>query len=67
MLYLFALVLPPVGMLLCGKLIQALLCLLLMLTIIGWPVAAIWAVLVVHDHRAEKRTKRLIQAMRQRA
>jgi hypothetical protein len=61
--YLLAILLPPVGMLLCGKVIQAILCFVLMITVIGWPIASIWAVLVVNDHLAEKRNQRLINAM----
>ena len=66
MRYLLAILLPPLAMLLCGKLFQAILCLALMLTIIGWPIAAVWAILVVHDHLADKRNERVIRAMRSR-
>ena len=67
MRYLIAILLPPVGMLLCGKVVQAILCLVLMLTLIGWPIASIWAVLVAMNWYADRRTDRLIQAMRQQA
>jgi uncharacterized membrane protein YqaE (UPF0057 family) len=63
--YLLAILLPPLGMLLCGKVLQAILCIILMMTLIGWPIASLWAVLVVHDHLAEKRNARLIKAMRE--
>ena len=59
---LLAIVLPPVGMLLCGKVFQAILCLVLMVTVVGWPIAAIWAVLVVNNHNADVRAKRIINA-----
>lgn len=55
MKYLIAIILPPIGMLLVGKVGQALLCLILMLTVIGWPLAAIWAVLVVNNAEHDKR------------
>lgn len=55
MKYLVAIILPPLGMLLVGKVGQALLCLLLMVTLIGWPLAAIWAVLVVNNAEHDKR------------
>ncbi|HEY7025843.1 MAG TPA: YqaE/Pmp3 family membrane protein [Candidatus Limnocylindrales bacterium] len=55
MKYLIAIILPPIGMLLVGKVGQALLCLILMLTLIGWPLAAIWAVLVVNNAEHDKR------------
>ena len=64
MRYLLALVLPPVGMLSVGKLGQALLCLLLMITLIGWPIASIWAVLVVQSAFADARNRRIIEEMR---
>jgi len=62
--YLLALLLPPIGMLLCGKVFQAILCVLLMVTVIGWPVASIWALFVVHSHLADKRMDRLVRALR---
>jgi len=55
--YLIAIVLPPVGMLLVGRLGLALVCLILQLTILGWPLAAIWAVLVVNNAEHDKRLK----------
>jgi len=64
MRYLLAILLPPIGMLSVGKPLEALLCLVLMLTIIGWPVAAVWAVLVVNGAFADARTKRIIRARR---
>ena len=60
---LLAILLPPVGMLLCRKIFQAILCLLLMITIIGWIPAAIWAVVVVQNHNADVRNKKLIRAI----
>lgn len=62
MRYLLAILLPPLAMLSVGKPVQAVLCLLLMLTLIGWPIAAIWAVLVVNSSFADSRTKKLIEA-----
>ena len=66
MRYLIAILLPPVGLLTAHRPGQALLCLLLMLTLIGWPVAAVWAVLVVHGYYADRRTDRIIEAQRRR-
>lgn len=62
MLYLIALLLPPVAVLLVGKPFQALLNLIL--TILLWLPGAIHACLVVHEHYNEKRAKRIIAAMR---
>ena len=67
MRYLIAILLPPIGMLLVGKPLEALVCLLLMLTIIGHPIAAIWAVLVVHSSLADGRARRIEQAARRSA
>ncbi len=64
MRYLIAILLPPLGMLSVGKVFEAVVCLFLMLTIVGHPIAAIWAVLVVHSSLADGRTRRLEQAAR---
>jgi hypothetical protein len=36
-------------------------CVLLQITILGWPLAAIWAVLVVNNAEHDKRLKRALQ------
>jgi uncharacterized membrane protein YqaE (UPF0057 family) len=64
MLYLLAVVLPPLAVLLCGKPFQALLS--LPLTLLGWLPGVIHALFVVNNHYADKRQERLIQAMQQR-
>ena len=64
MRYLIAILLPPLGMLMVGKVLEAVLCLLLMLTVIGHPIAAIWAVLVVHSSLADARARRIENATR---
>jgi uncharacterized membrane protein YqaE (UPF0057 family) len=66
MRYLIAILLPPLGMLTAHRPGQALLCLLLMVTLIGWPIAAIWALLVVHNYYADRRTDRLIEAQKRK-
>jgi uncharacterized membrane protein YqaE (UPF0057 family) len=62
MRYLIAVLLPFVAMLLCGKVFQAIICFVLQCTVLGWLPAAIWAVMVVADHKADKRIERLIKA-----
>jgi len=62
MRYLIAILLPPLGMLSVGKVLDAFVCLLLMFTIVGHPIAAIWAVLVVHSALADARTRRIEKA-----
>lgn len=65
MRYLLAIVLPPLAMLFCGKLFQAIFCTVLMITVVGWPLASIWALFVVNNHLAEIRNQRLIAAIEQ--
>jgi len=50
-----------------GKVFATILCLLLMLTLVGHPIAAIWAVLVVHGSLADGRTRRIETAARRPA
>jgi hypothetical protein len=78
MMYLVAMILPPLALFLSGKPFQGILNLLLWLgaivfaiTIIGfsvgfvlWAICAVHAVFVVHSAAAEARTKALIDAMR---
>ncbi len=64
MRYLLALLVPPLAMFTCGKVFQGILCIVLMLTLIGWPLAAVWAVLVVADYKAEKRMEKLAASLR---
>ena len=61
MLYLLAIVFPPLAVLLCGKPFQALLS--LPLTLMGWAPGVIHALFVVNNHYAEQRSQRLIRAV----
>ena len=61
MKYVLAILLPPLGLLSVGHGGQALVCLVLMLTIIGWPLAAVWALLVVNSAETERRVRRAIE------
>jgi uncharacterized membrane protein YqaE (UPF0057 family) len=63
MLYVLAVLLPPLAMLLCGKPFMALFSFILQVSAIGWLPAAIWALFVVNNHYAERRTNKLIKAM----
>ncbi len=56
MRYLLAILLPPIGMLSVGKPFHALLCVVLMVTLIGWPLAAIWALIIVRRYGADERS-----------
>jgi uncharacterized membrane protein YqaE (UPF0057 family) len=61
MKYVLAIIIPPLGLLVAGRGGQALVCLVLWLTIIGWPLAAIWALLVVNSAETESRVRRAMQ------
>jgi uncharacterized membrane protein YqaE (UPF0057 family) len=61
MLYLLAVVLPPLAVLLCGKPFQALLS--IPLTLLGWAPGVIHALFVVQNHYADERSRRLIRAV----
>ena len=63
MLYLVAILMPPLAVLLCGKPFQAIIN--LVLTAFFWVPGVIHAVFVVHNHYADERTDRVIRAMRQ--
>lgn len=65
MLYLIAILLPPLAVLLCGKPFQAVLNLLLCVITI-WIGAVIHAIFVVHNYYADQRQERLIREMRNR-
>lgn len=62
MRYLIALLLPWVAFFTMGKVLQGIICLILQITLIGWPIAAIWAVLSVSGYHADKRTDRIVRA-----
>jgi len=62
MLYLVAVILPPVAVLLAGKPFQALLS--IPLTLFFYVPGIVHALFVVHNHYADRRTDRLIRATR---
>jgi uncharacterized membrane protein YqaE (UPF0057 family) len=64
MLYLIAVLLPPLAVLLCGKPFQAILNLVLVFITI-YVGALIHALFVVHNHYADQRQERLLRDMRQ--
>ena len=61
MLYLTAIMLPPLAVLLCGKPIQSLLN--IVLTAFFWIPGVIHAMLVVSSHHADVRQERLVREM----
>lgn len=58
---LIALLLPWLAFFTIGKPFTAILCLILQLTLIGWPIAAIWALFAVNNYYADKRNEDLIR------
>lgn len=65
MMYLLAILLPPLAVLLCGKPVQALLNLLL--TLFFWVPGIVHAVLVVHSREEDQRARRIEKAIRDSA
>lgn len=63
MLYLLAILLPPVAVLVAGKPVQALLNVLL--TLLFWIPGMIHAIFVVNNYYADKRTGRIEKAIRE--
>ena len=61
MLYLLAVVLPPLAVLLCGKPFQALLS--IPLSLLGWAPGVIHALFVVTNHYEDQRSRRLLRAV----
>jgi uncharacterized membrane protein YqaE (UPF0057 family) len=62
MLYLLAIIFPPAAVFLCGKPMQALLN--VVLTLCFWVPGIIHALFVVSSRHADKRTDRMIEAMK---
>ncbi len=59
-----AIIVPWLSFLLRGKILQGIICLILQTTLIGWIPAAIWAVVSLNNARAEKRTDRIVEAIK---
>lgn len=66
MKYVLAVLLPPVGLVMVGRQGQAIANLILWITVIGWPLAALWALLVVHGDETENRVRRILEEERRR-
>ena len=62
---LIAILLPWLSFMLRGKILTGILCLLLQLTLIGWIPAAIWAVISLQNAREDRRTRKIVKAMKQ--
>ncbi|HEY8511841.1 MAG TPA: YqaE/Pmp3 family membrane protein [Cyclobacteriaceae bacterium] len=64
MRYLIAFFFPWLSLILQGKILAGIVCLILQITIIGWLPAAIWAIASVHNMYADRRAERVIRAMK---
>lgn len=62
---LLAILLPFLSFIVRGKILTGIVCFILQITILGWIPAAIWAVVSLQNSRAEKRNKKLIQAIKE--
>jgi TM2 domain-containing membrane protein YozV len=58
--------LPWLAMFTIGRVFSGILCLILQFTIIGWLPAAIWAMIMVSNYKADKRMDRLVTAIQER-
>ncbi|VXC34634.1 YqaE/Pmp3 family membrane protein [Flavobacterium sp. 9AF] len=65
MRYVLAFFFPWLSLMLQGKILSGLVCLILQLTIIGWIPAFLWAVTALNRMYADRRTNRIIREIRQ--
>lgn len=66
MLYLIALFFPWLALMLSGRVFAGLICLILQITVIGWIPAFIWAVIVINNDNQDRRTEKIVNAIKQR-
>jgi uncharacterized membrane protein YqaE (UPF0057 family) len=66
MRFLIALIFPWLTFFTMGKPLQGILCLLLQITLVGWFPASIWAFASISSFNADRRTDKLIQAVKAR-
>ena len=59
MRFIIAILLPPLVFFTIDRPFQGLMCLILWLTIIGWPVAALWAVYALTQYRNDELRRNL--------
>ena len=67
MRYLVALFFPFLSFFTMGKIWQGLLCLILQITLIGWLPATLWAFVSISGYNADKRTDRIVHAIKQQS
>ena len=62
MRYLLAILLPPLAVFLCGKPVQGIIS--IFLTLAFWIPGVVHALFVVHNHLADQRTEKIVDAIR---
>jgi predicted lipid-binding transport protein (Tim44 family) len=67
MRYVVALFFPWASFFTIGRPIAGVICLVLQITVIGWLPATIWAFAAIGGHNADKRTDRIVNAVREKA
>ncbi|MNU97239.1 hypothetical protein D3C71_873020 [compost metagenome] len=65
MRYVVAFFFPWLSLMLQGKILGGIICLLLQITLIGWIPAFIWAVTSLNRMYADRRTQEIIKALKQ--
>lgn len=63
--YLLAIIFPFLSLMVNGKIFSGIICLILQCTILGWLPAALWAIISLSNQRAERRTNRIIKAIKE--
>jgi TM2 domain-containing membrane protein YozV len=63
---LIAIFFPFLSFFLRGRILTGIICLILQITIIGWIPAAIWAVISLQNSRADRRTDKIVKAMKRK-
>jgi len=58
-----AILLPWLALMIRGRPIQGIICLLLQITLIGWLPAAIWALVAVNNDNQERRHRELVDTL----
>lgn len=64
---LIAILLPWLSFFLRGKIFTGIICLILQITILGWIPAAVWAVVSLNNARDDKRTEKIVKALKQKS
>jgi hypothetical protein len=62
---LVAIIFPWLSFILRGRILTGIFCFFLQITIVGWIPAAAWAVISLNNSRAEKRTERIVRAIKE--